>query len=84
MASDVNVLKIQIPATRPVPRHANRIGEVFARFLVDSGKVLANAGHAAHPGVIRAELLQSAAGVEAQRPGAALSLRSVAAKGWVC
>lgn len=82
MAS-LDVLKIQVPAPRPVPPHAARIGEVFARFLAEFGKALAKATQAARPGAIRAELLASAASVEAQRPAAALSLRSVAAKGWV-
>lgn len=86
MASNVNILKIQVPAPRPVPPNAASIGALFAHLLTRAraaGKALAVATTAVRPGAIRAELLRSAAGVEATRPAAALSLRSVAAKGWV-
>jgi hypothetical protein len=82
MTSNLNTLKIQVPAPRPVPPNAARIGELFARLLA-AGKALALAMTAARPSTIRAELLQSAAGIAATRPATALSLRSVAAKGWV-
>lgn len=83
MTSHVNVLKIQVPAERPVPLLAAKIGEVFARFLVNSSRLLASAARAVRPRAIRAELLDSASGVESQRPATALSLRSVAARGWI-
>lgn len=83
MTSHQNTLKIQVPVQRPVPPNAARIGEFFARFLAKAGQALSRATQVAAPSAIRAELLESADRVESQRPAAALSLRSVAAKGWV-
>jgi hypothetical protein len=86
MTSNLNTLKIQVPAPLPVPPQAARIGAFFAAWLARAqaaGKALALAMTAARPSAIRAELLDSAACVAATRPAAALSLRSVAAKGWI-
>jgi hypothetical protein len=83
MTAHINTLKVQIPASRPIPPYASRIGEVFARFLSGVGDLMSHTNRASRPSVIRSELFNSAAHIETQRPGAALSLRWVAAKGWV-
>ena len=79
-------LKLQVPALPPTPPNAARIGEFAADLLALSKAAAAAVGRAMTtigPRTLRAELRQSADGLEATRPPAALSLRSVAAKGWI-
>jgi hypothetical protein len=86
MASNHQTLKIQVPALPPVPPHAARIGEFAADVLALAHATLKATGRALSslgPREIRAELRQSASDVEAQRPAVTVSLRSVAAKGWI-
>ncbi len=86
MASNLHTLKIQVPALQPAPPNAARIGEFAADVLALAQAALTALGRALttlSPRTIRAELRQSAADVEAQRPATTLSLRSVAAKGWI-
>ena len=79
-------LKLQVPALPPAPPNAARIGEFAADLLALSKAAAAAVGRAmttVGPRTLRAELRQSAHALEATRPSAALSLRSVAAKGWI-
>lgn len=86
MATNQHTLKIQVPALPPAPRSAVQIGEFAADLLALAQATARAAGRALaslSPSGIRAELHDSANQVEAQRPAVTLSLRSVAAKGWV-
>ena len=86
MATNIQTLKIQVPTLRPTPPKAARIGELAADLLALAKAAAKAAGRALagfSPSGIRAELHDSATHVEAQRPAATLSLRSVAAKGRV-
>lgn len=86
MASNHSTLKIQVPALPPVPPQAARIGEFAADVLALT--------HAATTALLRAltslgqhnlrtELRASADDLQTERPAAAVTLRSVAAKGWI-
>ena len=86
MASNLQTLKIQVPALPPVPPNAVRIGEFVADMLALAHGVVTAAARAIAalgPREIRAELRQAAADVQAERPAATITLRSVAAKGWI-
>jgi hypothetical protein len=86
MATNHPTLKIQVPALPPAPPNAARIGELAANLFAlaqASAKAIGRALAGISPSEIRAELRDSATQVEAQRPAATLSLRSVAAKGWI-
>ncbi|KNZ31204.1 MAG: hypothetical protein AD742_18560 [Methylibium sp. NZG] len=86
MNSPVQTLKIHVPAFPPAPPRAARIGEFVADMLALAGATVATAGRFVRrlgPGEIRAELRRSADDLQTQRPAATLSLRSVAAKGWI-
>jgi hypothetical protein len=87
MASNLqHTLTIQVPALQPVPPNAARIGEFVADVLAlahAAVKSLARALAALGPREIRAELRQAAAEVQAERPATTVTLRSVAAKGWI-
>jgi hypothetical protein len=85
MTTPLNIL-VQVPAPRPAPPTAVLIGASAARLLNvvrSAGAALADALRAARPGATRAELERGAAAIEAERPATAVTLRSVAAKGWI-
>ncbi len=86
MATNQYTLKIQVPALPPAPPNAVRIGEFAADLLTLAAaatKAAVRALKGISPSAVRDELRDSATQVEAQRPAVTLSLRSVAAKGWV-
>ena len=86
MTSPTHTLKLHVPVVPPAPPRAARIGEFAADVLALAGAAMAALGRtlaAAGPGEIRAELRRSASDLDAQRPSTALSLRAVAARGWV-
>lgn len=86
MTSSLQTMKIHVPALPPAPPGAAPIGEFAADVLALAGAAAAAAARfitRLGPREIRAELRRSAADLQAQRPAATLSLRSVAAKGWI-
>jgi len=86
MASNLHTLKIQVPALPPAPPNAARIGEFVADVLALAHATVTAAARAVAalgPREIRAELRQAAADIQAERPATTVTLRSVAAKGWI-
>ena len=86
MITNQHTLKIQVPAMRPAPPNAARIGEFAADLLALAQATAKAAGRALRgirPSAVRDELRDTATQVEGQRPAVTLSLRTVAAKGWI-
>jgi hypothetical protein len=86
MSTNHTTLKIQVPALPPVPPRAAQIGEFAADLLALAYAAAASIMRALtsiEPGNVRAELRESADELQIERPAATLSLRSVAAKGWI-
>lgn len=86
MASNQHTLKIQVPALPPAPPNAARIGEFAADVLAlahATVKAAARGLAALGPREIRAELRETANAIEAERPATTVTLRSVAARGWI-
>ena len=81
MASNLQVLKILVPAQRPAPPLAAGIGEL-AVALLSAMRAGGIALAAARRGGVRARLLQSAASSDAPSPATSHRLISLSMKAW--
>ena len=85
MDSTSTTLKINVPALRPAPAIAIRIGGWAAMALAAAEQAVIAAQHtlaAIRPATLRSQLRHSAAAARARRPALAESLSALATKAW--